>query len=171
MYSRLYCIINAQQKESKSEVKSVQLARDAFVINDFLRNPHFNTTIYQVLPIHEPQAVVHDLSHSTFSKEKIVQAGTFDNISEIPGFFLLIRQCHLDTSWRNKMCRLLQQHHQIGLLTSLAFCFFFDSINVIKQLGQSSSASVIAETFFSQLVTQGHCEEGKKFMNQPILST
>ena len=32
----------AQQKQSKSEEKSVQLARGAFVINDFLRNPHFS---------------------------------------------------------------------------------------------------------------------------------
>ena len=39
-------IINAPlascvQKSSKSEEKSVQLARGDFVINDFLRNPHF----------------------------------------------------------------------------------------------------------------------------------
>ena len=32
----------AQQKESKNEENSVQLARGAFIINDFLRNQHFS---------------------------------------------------------------------------------------------------------------------------------
>ena len=29
-------------KQSKSEEKNVQLAKGAFIINDFLRNPHFS---------------------------------------------------------------------------------------------------------------------------------
>jgi uncharacterized Zn-finger protein len=31
------------QKQSKNEEKSVQLAKGAFMINDFLRNPHFSS--------------------------------------------------------------------------------------------------------------------------------
>ena len=33
------------------------------------------------------------------------------------------------------------------------FDFFFDSVNVVESLGHS----LIAETFFLQLVSQGHC--------------
>jgi uncharacterized Zn-finger protein len=48
-----------QQKQSKSEEKIVQLASGAFMINDFLRNPHFSSSTKKgklknhIKPVHE----------------------------------------------------------------------------------------------------------------------
>ena len=39
----------AVQKQSKSEEISVQLAKGAFIVNDFLRNPHFNGTVFEIV--------------------------------------------------------------------------------------------------------------------------
>ena len=36
---------SSQQKQSKSEEKSVQLSKRGFITNDFLRNPHFSVCV------------------------------------------------------------------------------------------------------------------------------